>query len=151
MSRNLCTLYCRFCGTMPTLSEHPRPIRKEEAKIYFKDYEGMLVADAECSVCGAEYLAWVDERTITGKQAKYFLEDGCHPRFASNGFFDLSFRSTFNDDYGVKDVPKSHMIRMLARSHAIVNLVEPIAVNVVCGLVKNVLALSPPTTKKGKP
>ena len=61
MSRNLASTHCDFCGAYPVLIEDPRPITKEEAGRYFNEYEGMLVANADCPFCWAKYLAWVDE------------------------------------------------------------------------------------------
>jgi len=102
MSRNLASTHCDFCGAYPTLIETPRPITPEEAGQYFAEYEGLLVANADCPCCGAWYLAWVDERErvkkYPGFSDRFPYEDGVP-------FVDLSFRSTFNDEPGQLDLP----------------------------------------------
>ena len=107
MSRNLCQKYCDFCNSEPViLLENKRPISKKEAGVYYKNYKGLLVANAECDTCGAKYLAWIDERTIVGEHLKEMNVSIFPPRFAKDkDYFDLSFRSTFNDEAGTEDLP----------------------------------------------
>jgi hypothetical protein len=94
VSRNLGTNVCYFCSGGVTLKEPPREIRPDEARAYIDEYAGMVVAKAECVDCEAKYLAWVKPAPGHG------------PTMHSEGpFFDLSFRSTFNDEYGPADVP----------------------------------------------
>lgn len=105
MSRNLCETRCCFCGWRPTLIEQPRPITNDEAGGYFDEFAGMLVANADCEQCGAKYLAWVDERPRkpmrVGGRLYVFEQHG----WELGDFFDLSFRSTFNDEPGDDDMP----------------------------------------------
>ncbi len=61
MSRNLNSTTCDQCGHDVELIEKPRPITVKDAGSYFKEYEGMLVANAECPMCMAKYLALVDK------------------------------------------------------------------------------------------
>lgn len=107
MARNLGQTYCDFCNTKDiVLIEKPRPITKEDAGKYFESYEGMIIANAECSSCGTKYLAWIDERTITGSHKDYYNRY-IRPRHIIDGelFFDLSFRSSFRDEAGDDDLP----------------------------------------------
>lgn len=79
VSRNLCKTNCDWCGCDEVdLTGPEHPITPNEAGRYFSQFERLIVADAECVVCGAKYLAWVDSE----------------PR----GFFDLSYRSSFSDE-----------------------------------------------------
>lgn len=105
MSRNLGRTSCRFCGGAVTLLERPRAITRGDCGIYYDEheghsYQGAIVASAECVDCLAKYLAWVDLTKCVGY--------GRHPYFAPSkdgAFFDLSFRSTFNDEPGEDDLP----------------------------------------------
>lgn len=106
MSRNLCTTRCDYLhGGDPQviLLEEPRPITREDAGAYFPEYEGMLVANAECALCKAQYLAWVDETARTSRNYRW----DHYGRRASSycPFVDLSFRSSFNDEPGEQDLP----------------------------------------------
>ena len=101
MSRNLGRTTCRVCGHEVVLSGKVRPLTRKDAGVYVKDLEGMLVALAVCTWCKTKYLAWVDERTRI--RPPPFTLRGPEP---DRPFFDLSFRSTFNDepsdaDYGL--------------------------------------------------
>jgi len=80
------------------LLEAARPITKEECGVYFSTYEGMLVANAECRDCEAEYLAWMTWPSPTP-------DDDNETRIR-----DLSFRSTFNDEPAWRDLPKYRII-----------------------------------------
>ena len=112
MSRNLAMIDCYFCREdRVKLFEKPRPISEIEAGRYFSEYEGMLVARAYCELCDARYLAWVDESTRK-RTPTYRDHLGLTIPFALRvphegyTFFDLSFRSTFNDEPGEKDYPQ---------------------------------------------
>lgn len=52
----------------------------------------MLVANATCPGCSAEYLAWMYD--IPGRRHR-----------KEGGIQDLSFRSTFDDEPGIPDLP----------------------------------------------
>lgn len=101
MSRNLGGVGCYFCGTVPERTESPRPILPSEARVYFDEYRGLHVADALCPTCGARYLAWCDDTRCSS------YEYGRH-RGEHEPFFDLSFRSTFNNEPGRLDQPRWH-------------------------------------------
>ena len=101
MSRNLARTDCYFCPDTPTIQEQPRPITAADAGAYFDEYRGMLIANAECPLCEAKYLAWVDEH---GREQRFSWPPPSGP--GEIGFFDLSFRSTFNDEPGVADLPR---------------------------------------------
>ena len=109
MSRNLCETCCCECpAPRVALVELPRPITRDEAGYLFDEYKGMIVANAECPLCGAQYLAWVDER---GRAPYVFPEgsrmSGTHvfTRHADENwdYFVLSYRSTFDDEPGEAD------------------------------------------------
>ena len=100
MSRNLCRTTCYYCDGAVLFVESPRPCTPVDCGLYYDEYEGMLVAHAVCEDCEAQYLAWVDERPRVRQSGwpAQFTEDGGH--------FDLSFRSTFNDEPGKRDLPR---------------------------------------------
>lgn len=108
MSRNLCQTTCYYCSTEPKLIELPRPITKDEAFVYFDEYEGMLVANAECPLCEAKYLAWIDEsgRRPDPTYGMMFRRAGSTNEDGTPVIQDLSFRSSFNDEPGDDDLPK---------------------------------------------
>ena len=92
MSRNLAMATCERCHSSVELEEAARPITEQEAGPYFEAYTGMLVANATCPRCQARYLAWVRAWAC---EASYF---------------DLSYRSTFNDEPGPGDLPKPDLL-----------------------------------------
>ena len=92
MSRNLARTDCRECGGDVIHEEEARPIAFNEAGAYFDEYEGMLVARARCVRCEAQYLAWCGGR--------HQWRHSC-----AQGHFDLSYRSTFNDEPDPEDLP----------------------------------------------
>lgn len=102
MSRNLLRDDCVHCGDMPRLLEPPRSITEADAGDYFEEYEGMQVAHAACPSCCALYLAWVDNRTRKRRMrwfdARWTAEGQTH--------FDLSYRSTFDNEPGPTDLPQ---------------------------------------------
>lgn len=105
MSRNRTETYCEFCSADLKLEEEPRPITREEAGVYFGEYEGMLVAKAACPECEAKYLAWCKPRPDRASSLRLFGED------LLRGFYDTSFRSTFDDEPGEEDLPKYEVRR----------------------------------------
>ena len=109
MARNLAGTDCDRCGFTPKLIEEPRLITKAEAGVYFDEYEGMVVANADCPECGAKYLAWVDDSQASWRSdPKYtsmmFQLEPSKPQDGLS-FIDLSFRSSFNDEPGDGDLP----------------------------------------------
>lgn len=100
MSRNLARTDCAFCSGTVALGEVPRPITLGEAGVYLDEYRGMLVARAECVDCEAKYLAWVQPPAGPPHWGRPTL-----PLTEPAPFYDLSFRSTFNDEHGPADVP----------------------------------------------
>ena len=89
---------CDFCPGDVSLVEATRPITKAEAGVYFDEYEGMPVANAVCVLCDAKYLAWIDWPLSSRHIAS--------PKKPGDLYVDLSFRSTFNDEPGLADMPK---------------------------------------------
>ena len=94
MSRNLGRTTCYFCGGEVVPEQAMRPITMDEARCYFDEYRGMLVANSHCKECLAKYLRWDPERT---------------------GIADLSFRSTFDDEAGPEDLPVYEVRRVYER------------------------------------
>lgn len=103
MSRNLANTSCDRCGASSVrLDEAPRLITKIEAGYYFDEYRGMKVANATCPRCQARYLAWVSDLPRSGG---WVDPDAI--------YFDLSYRSTFNDEPSVRDLPKPDILEEL--------------------------------------
>lgn len=98
MSRNIGDICCKFCTGRVVLEELFRHITQEEANGYYRNYMNMPVANAHCDDCEAKYLAWG-------------VSTGLVRRIEEYGFFDLSFRSTFNDEPGPADMPKWKVTR----------------------------------------
>ncbi len=111
MSRNLGEISCTFCYGKVTLDESPRPITREECAGYYDTregygYAGAIVANATCEDCKAKYLAHVDFSACTGYGShSYFHKRDDQP------FFDLSHRSTFNDEPYPDDMPDEIIVR----------------------------------------
>ncbi len=93
MSRNLCRTNCYYCRCEVIRTGETRELTDEDVGAYFPEYCGMIVAEAECSMCEAKYLAWM------GKIPHSYRDDG------EIRIRDLSFRSSFNDEPGVDDLP----------------------------------------------
>jgi hypothetical protein len=105
MSRNLGQTTCYFCGAEVRVTGVVHDILPAEAGVYFDEYEGMVVADAECTDCKAEYLAWLDEsrRSRFPRCLSHWPGRKERERIAP---LDLSFRSTFDDEPGESDMPR---------------------------------------------
>jgi len=104
VSRNLCSTECHRCDSEVDLDEAPRFILPTEAGVYFDEFDGMLVANATCPRCGARYLAWCAD--VPGRAYPR------RPDFDMK-YFDLSYRSTFNDEPGPDDLPKPTVLAEL--------------------------------------
>lgn len=106
MSRNLCEIDCHFCDHELVLVEEPRIITKQDAGVYFEEYIGMLVANAECPLCLSKYLAWIDDSNCSG-----------HKRGPADygKWFDTSFRSSFNDEPDEEDLPQYDVQKVYLR------------------------------------
>jgi hypothetical protein len=102
MSRNIGSTTCDFCNGKVLIEEASRPIRQEEAGVYYPEYAGMLVANAHCEDCEATYLAWVNEHTRVSERYRGWYRDLCD----GETHVDLSFRSSFNDEPGRDDLPR---------------------------------------------
>lgn len=98
MSRNLCTTTCDECDSEIEVEEPPRPITREEAGVYFAEFEGMHVANAHCPKCRTKYLAWFTRRSPFGDLR--LGEVGSEHN-------DLSYRSSFDDEPGESDLDPS--------------------------------------------
>lgn len=110
MSRNIGDILCYFCGTDNIkLVEPERPITKFDAHAYFDEYEGMTVANAECKICKAQYLAWIDgsKRTFTSVESNHPMSYYPNRKDLPDSykFVDMSMRSTFDDEPSCVDFP----------------------------------------------
>jgi hypothetical protein len=121
VSRNLGHAGCWYCGGHVRCVEPPRPITRADAGVHFAEYDGMIVAHAECVDCEGKYLAW-----LSGEHARHGYPK---PRLHEDGTLaigDMSFRSTFNDEDGPADLPT---YRIRVERHR-----EPLPVCRKCGL-----------------
>lgn len=110
MSRNLGRDNCRFCYGEVTLVQKPRPITREEAGVYYDvgrdgfGYAGGIFANAECIVCRAKYIAWVDLSVCAG-YGRYEQMRADPGALHGRPFFDLSYRRAFDDEPDEADLP----------------------------------------------
>jgi hypothetical protein len=93
MSRNLCRTNCRTCESEVIVCGVPY----RGSGLY---QEGMWIADAICTVCETKYTAWIGP-----SQGSYGGRECDRRLLADHGFYDLSYRSTFNDEPGTDDLP----------------------------------------------
>ncbi len=91
MSRNLCATECQQCGSRVKITG-------PSYKYNYCDSWSVLLADAECEICGTQYSAW------TGPTSDHMDRD-INRDLVERGFYDLSYRSTFNDEPGDDDIP----------------------------------------------
>lgn len=103
MSRNLGDTSCRICHHAVVMCGGPHLITKEEARVYFDEYNGMTVAEAVCTYCDAKYLAWCV--APPSKRWGHFANSSDAP------FFDLSFRRSFDDEPAPEDLPTTVMLQ----------------------------------------
>ncbi len=102
MSRNLCKTNCDVCGHDVMLLEPERAITESDTgPHYFAEFRGLLVANAECPMCLAKYLAWV--RWPNSGSSWGNRHDGTH--------FDLSYREAFDDEPSAADLPEHEVKR----------------------------------------
>lgn len=92
MSRNLSRTTCRTCDGQVILTDIPY--------VHRHNAERIVVANAECKDCGTRYLAWLNE-----PDADRRFPVGHRMDEHGGGFYDLSYRSTFNDEPGITDIP----------------------------------------------
>jgi len=112
MARNLCKTRCALCAGTVKVKGKAHKITPEEAGKYFSEYKGLTVAEAECKSCWASYLAWI-----------FFPDDDDRSagEMSEEGFFDLSFKHTFNDepsekDFGTTNAPLSFLYKLKTRA-----------------------------------
>lgn len=92
MSRNLGQTDCRLCTCPVKITGLPMVYELPNC-----DGESIVFAHAECVACKAQYSAWLHSHTDQGRTR--------HRTDPTGTFYDLSFRSTFNDEPGRDDVP----------------------------------------------
>jgi hypothetical protein len=107
MSRNLGRTDCYYCGHDVVLTEKPRPVTGDEVGVYWRDFQGMAVTNAECPACLALYLAWVSPPP----GARRTMEQQ-----TSATHYDLSFRHSFNDEPSDRDLPRYTVERCWVRT-----------------------------------
>jgi len=112
MSRNLCKTECDQCGGVVQTVEPPRNLTVEDAGVYFNELRGLIVANAECTVCAARYIAWLDGSNRTGYIPNYGIDRSPEPQRNDNLYMikDLSYRSSFNDEPGDDDTPIQNVL-----------------------------------------
>ena len=89
MSRNLCKTICDVCGSPVRVTGAPRLVTNV--------FGNFSLADAECVACRARYSAWFAD------------PHGSHGQRTDVGFYDLSYRASFNDEPGEGDVPSGEV------------------------------------------
>ena len=99
MSRNLCRTDCHRCSGEVRVVGIPYYL----PQTHFSR-PNMLAADAECVKCQTRYTAWMGP-TTKDKGDNYGAREVDLLLMTEFGFFDLSYRSTFNDEPGESDVP----------------------------------------------
>lgn len=105
MSRNIGYTHCKVCSSEHVRLEEPEhPITKAECNGYDHEYMGRLtVAKASCADCGTRYLAWCSRPSQNYHSSDY-----------DRGFYDLSFRASFDDEPHASDLPSVMVLRMIA-------------------------------------
>jgi hypothetical protein len=121
MSRNLSTAHCYCCSGVVKMDEPPRRVTEKDVGNYYETRDGygfadMIAAHASCVDCKAKYLAWVNLADCVGYGSWYMQKHGRNGKHLDNdgnerGFYDLSFRSTFNDEPGPEDMPDEIITR----------------------------------------
>lgn len=102
MSRNLAMTVCRQCECQVNVTGLPRFVETGDIRI--------VGADAECTVCGARYLAWISGPRSHKSQTDHY----------GGPFYDLSYRSTINDEPGPDDVPNVVEVSRIVKVNGIV-------------------------------
>lgn len=113
MSRNLGDRSCHECVGLEShivLEEEPRPGVQADFGGYWKDYEGIIVANARCVLCHTLYLAWVDWPGNEHRDRSKYWNRGI-PK--EQRFLDLSYREAFNDEPEVRDLPVYEIERVV--------------------------------------
>jgi hypothetical protein len=121
MSRNLGRTDCDVCGGDVLHEEGERLITPEETGPYWKEYEGMLVANAHCRDCEAKYLAWVRGPKTWGFGHGHLSSENYQP----NGHIDLSYRAAFNDEPADADLPVYEIRRCRVAKDGAITMLDP--------------------------
>lgn len=113
MSRNLCMTSCHVCSGEVRCTEEPRPATEADCGVYWreKSRQDFWVAFAECVDCETKYLAWCAWTFVM----PYGIEEHRDSRNLHPPFFDLSYRSSFNDEPGGDDIPPCARTRGIIR------------------------------------
>src|SRR5687767_1435730 len=102
MSRNLRRTNCAQCdGAVMIVGEQRTETRKS------LPVERFVVADAECTDCGTQYLAWITH--VLGNMKRSVIDGETH--------FDLSYHSTFDDEPGDSDIGIDPAVARAKRAH----------------------------------
>lgn len=99
MSRNLDKTICAICSCAVEITGAPYVKQFPLGPAEEAGYLTVVVADAECKVCGAKYSAWLNE--------PHRQKSVAHRMHPTGGFYDLSFRASFNDEPGEGDAPNA--------------------------------------------
>ncbi len=104
MAVNLGCTSCLFCGSEVLLDEEARRVTPREAALLPRHLHRARVADATCSECEAQYVAWFQTDGLNGP-----------PGLSSEFFRDLSHRSTMSDVPDEVDLPMFVIDRVCVR------------------------------------
>lgn len=104
MSRNLNSVSCMRCRTEVRAAGQSYRLPDDHWSM-----PGLLLVDAECPVCQARYSAWVVDNDCRGTMRRRHINQEDKDR----GFYDLSYRSTFNDEPGPGDLPDVGKVEVL--------------------------------------
>lgn len=109
MSRNLSRTDCQHCGQDAVVINGPvsnyEDMYPEDQSELSKHLKGMQVACAVCEYCECLYMAWVWPSPNMVWERPNFKPDWTLDTEPSKRFYDLSYRSTFNDEPGRYDIP----------------------------------------------
>lgn len=95
MSRNLAKRECSRCESKVAICGPIYRLPRDHFAC-----PDMLVADADCTVCQAHYTAWLGPTHDRIGTREHDLEN-----VRCFGFYDLSYRASFNDEPGKGDLP----------------------------------------------
>lgn len=102
MSRNISGTECEQCDVKESVAITGQLFFYEERfqdmpESWMQHFKGTVMADATCQYCDTKYIAWI-------KPSPNY--HGYRETENDRGFYDLSYRSSFNDEPGKDDIPQ---------------------------------------------
>ncbi len=108
MSKNIGSKDCRNCGLVDTVVIIGAQMAWEQYYAWegeaAKHFRGMQIAQAECQYCQTRYMAWVWPSANMVWERPTFKPEWSMDDPPEKRFYDLSYRSTFNDEPGPSDI-----------------------------------------------